>query len=164
MSPKQSPKRRALHFNTLDDLIHDAQSIPGQPPDSTGNWSAAQNVEHVALFIDASTDGFPFTLPAPFRIFGRLMRGRFLNNGFKPGIKPPQKAAAPFTPPSDTTWPDALAHLSTSIANAKQKKMTIPSPLFGAMSHEQWEQLHCRHAELHFGFIHPATNASQASP
>ena len=34
------------------------------------------------------------------------------------------------------------------------ERMSKPSPVFGPMTHEEWEQLHCRHAELHFSFIH----------
>jgi hypothetical protein len=28
-----------------------------------------------------------------------------------------------------------------------------PSPLFGELTIDEWNQLHCRHAELHLSFI-----------
>jgi hypothetical protein len=33
--------------------------------------------------------------------------------------------------------------------------MTATSPVLGRLSHEQWVQFHCRHAEMHFSFMHP---------
>lgn len=155
MAPSTAPVRRTLRFDTLDDLVRDAQSLVGASPTSTGKWTAAQNIEHVALFLDASIDGFTFTVPAPIRFAARLMRGRFLKKGFNPGITPPAKAAALFAPAPDITLEAAADHLARSVERAKQKQMTAVSPLFGAMNHEQWVQMHCRHAELHFSFIHP---------
>ena len=130
--------------------------MAGTSPASTGKWTAAQNIQHVALFIDASIDGFTFTVPAPIRFVARLMRSRFLNKGFNPGIKPPAKAAAMFAPAPDISMEAAIDHLDRSVQRAKQQKMTAASPLFGTMDHEQWVRMHCRHAELHFSFIQPA--------
>lgn len=155
MATSQTPPRRKLRFNTLDDLVRDAKTMAGNSPTSTGKWTAAQNIQHVALFIDASIDGFTFTVPAPIRFVARLMRGRFLRKGFNPGIKPPAKAAAHFAPAPDISMEAAVDHLVRSVARAEQQKMTAVSPLFGAMDHGQWVQMHCRHAELHFSFIQP---------
>ncbi|MEZ6192765.1 MAG: DUF1569 domain-containing protein [Phycisphaerales bacterium] len=93
MANKTAPTRRKLRFDSMDDLLRDAQSLAGTTPTSTGKWTAAQNIQHVALFIDASIDGFTFTVPAPIRFVARMMRGRFLRKGFNPGINPPAKAA-----------------------------------------------------------------------
>lgn len=151
-----APLRRPLRFNTLDEVLADARNLSRTDAQPTGKWTPAQNIEHVALFMDASIDGFTFTVPAPIRFAARLMRSRFLNKGFNPGIKPPAKAAALFAPAPDITMQTAVEHLTRSVERAKEKKMTAVSPLFGAMNHEQWVRMHCRHAELHFSFIQPA--------
>ena len=46
--------------------------------------------------------------------------------------------------------------LGAAIERAGSQRMKHPSPVLGKLSHEQWEQLHCRHAELHLSFLHPA--------
>tara|TARA_R110002111_G_scaffold152699_2_gene219425 strand:+ start:256 stop:732 length:477 start_codon:yes stop_codon:yes gene_type:complete len=155
MAATTAPNRQKLSFQTLDDITRFVEPLPALGAGSSGNWTAAQNIEHVALFIDTSIDGFTFAVPAPIRFAARMLRGRFLKKGFKPGIKPPAKAAVHFAPRPDITMEEAVDHLIRSIERAKANKMTAVSPLFGAMDHEQWTQMHCRHAELHFSFIQP---------
>ncbi|GAB4190107.1 MAG: hypothetical protein Kow00105_04460 [Phycisphaeraceae bacterium] len=149
------PNRRKLRFRTLDDLVRDIEQFRGTEPDSSGKWSAAQNIDHVAALIDASVDGFDFKVPAVIRLMVRLMRNRFLTKGLNPGIKMPDSAPDAFKPSPDTRFADAVDHLQRAVERAKQQGMTAVSPVFGKLTHDQWEQLHCRHAELHFSFIQP---------
>jgi uncharacterized protein DUF1569 len=152
----KTANRRTLKFNTLDDLVRDVQDVSKTGVNSTGNWSAGQIVQHVAAVIDASIDGFSFTVPLPMRILGRLIRGRALKKGLNPGIKMPRSAQASFKPGPETRFEDAAKNLAQSVDLAKQRTMTAVSPIFGQLTHEQWIQLHCRHAEMHFSFLHPA--------
>lgn len=151
----KSVDRRSLTFNTLDDLASDIQNLGRQDVSSSGNWSAGQNIEHVAAVIDASVDGFTFSVPLPLRIIGRLIRSRTLKKPLNPGIKLPGSAPDAFKPGPETRLEDAAKHLAESVERAKQRRMNATSPIFGKMSHEQWVQLHCRHAEMHFSFLHP---------
>ncbi len=156
--------RRTLKYNNLDDLARDIRMMAGQGIKTSGNWTAAQNIEHVTLLIDASIDGFKFNVPLPLRVLGRLIRGRVLNKGIPAGkIKIPPVAKASFDPDPATQLEDAVQHLSDSVERAKQKKMTHASPIFGKLTHEQWVQLHCRHAEMHFSFLLPATESHEAN-
>jgi hypothetical protein len=149
--------RRTLTFKNLDDLVSDLQSVSTVGIGSSGGWTPAQNVEHVARGIDTSIDGFTFTVPLPMRILGRLIKGRVLTKGIPAGkIKIPPAAQAAFCPGPETRFEDAAKHLTDAVERAKRKKMTAVSPIFGKLSHEQWVALHCRHAEMHFSFLHPA--------
>ena len=57
----------------------------------------------------------------------------------------------------DVTWEDAMKRLRTEVGRARDAgRMTRPSPILGRMSHNDWVRLPCRHAELHFSFMHPA--------
>ncbi len=159
----KSTSRRTLSFKNLDDLVRDVQDVSKTGVNSTGNWSAAQNIEHVAAVIDASIDGFSFSVPLPIRILGRLIRGRTLKKGLSPGIKMPGSAPDAFKPGPDTRLEDAAKHLADSVARANQQKMTAVSPIFGKLSHEQWVQLHCRHAEMHFSFLYRASHTNEQS-
>jgi hypothetical protein len=35
----------------------------------------------------------------------------------------------------------------------KTEPQRHPSPFFGTLTNEEWDALHCRHAELHLSFI-----------
>lgn len=152
------PARRQLHFRSMSDILHDVEVLNSQKIQTTGNWSPAQIVAHVNEFIVMSLDGFTFQAPRVLRAAGRLMRGYFLKKGFKPGIKTPPGADG-LQPSSNISWDEALAGLRQTMQRLENgERMTRPSPIFGKMTHEQWEQLHCRHAELHFGFMHPMSS------
>lgn len=151
-----APQRRTLRFETLDDLLADARSLAGGPIRTTGNWTAGQIIGHVAIVIDGSIDGYHFKLPWPARVYHRFMiLNRALREGIPPGIKIHENARGQFIPPADLTLSDAIEHLTRSVQRAEQRGMHAADPHFGKLTHEQWVQMHCRHAELHFGFIHP---------
>ncbi len=57
-------------------------------------------------------------------------------------------------PDDDVTWEQAAACLRAALDRLDGgARMTQPSPVFSDLAHEQWEQLHCRHAEMHFSFM-----------
>lgn len=127
-----------------------------QPIRSTGNWTAAQNIEHVAVFIGWSLDGFPFRAPLPLRLIGRMLRSGALRKTPRPGIPTPKGNRAHLSP-ADFPLERAMASLRRNIRRVQSgERMTHPSSFFGALTHEEWIDLHCRHAELHFSFLHPA--------
>ena len=41
----------------------------------------------------------------------------------------------------------------TWVGKAKEQGFLPANPAFGKMDRQQWVDLHCRHAELHFGLI-----------
>lgn len=146
--------RRALRYETMADLLAEVESYHEAPVQSLGKWTPAQNIEHVRLLIHVSHAGTDFTMPLGLRLFARLMKPRLLRSGLKPGLKTVEL----FEPRSDITLEEAIAAFREDVQIAAQPgAMSHPSPLLGPMSHEQWEQLHCRHAELHFSFIVPAS-------
>lgn len=153
---KSDKSLRKLKFQTLDDLMTDAQSLANADILTRGGWTAAQVFSHVAIAINASVEGFGLTMPLPMRIFGRLMRNRMIKKGIPAGIKIPEHAKKLFVPPSDITLDQAMAQLTSAVNAAKQKGMHAPSPIFGKLTHDQWVQFHCRHAEMHFSHLAPA--------
>jgi hypothetical protein len=149
---KRVTDRRELSFSTMDDLLADVEGL-GAEPMAAGNWTPGQVVEHVTILIESSLDGFTFKAPLPLRIFARLARGRFLSKTLPAGVKLPANASA-LMPSDDVTWDDAVARLRRATERIRGgDRMTHPSPLFGALSHEQWVDLHCRHAEMHLSFL-----------
>lgn len=149
----QNDSRRTLKFNTLDDLLNDALALQAKGVTTHGKWTAAQVFLHVSAVIQASIEGFTFKMPFPVRIVGRLIRNRSLSKGFPSGIKIPSSAKHAFDPPANISLDEAMRHLIGSVNKAKQKQMQQVSPIFGALNHDQWVELHCRHAELHFSYL-----------
>ena len=149
--------RRELHFTTLADILADAEAVTAggtADPPVTGNWNAAENIYHVAYLIGMANRGFDFKVPLPMKLIGRTLK--LMNMHVKPinpGINPPAKVVAAFAPPQGITVKQAIQKLRDEVAYAKDHGMTHPSPLFGKLTHDEWVQTNCRHAELHFGFI-----------
>jgi hypothetical protein len=149
--------RRELQFSSMPDILDDVEYLAsGDPPRTTGNWSGGQIVQHVAMLINFSIDGFPAPrLALPMRILGRLFRKRALVNPIRAGIRFPRKWTF-LAPDGAIIWEDAVEYMNKSMARLDTERMNAPSPILGKLSPEQWEQLHCRHAEMHFSFMHPA--------
>lgn len=154
---KRCTDRRSLTFENMREILADIEQF-GDDPDAVraaGNWTPAQIVRHVALGIDGSIDGINFRASWLLRAMGHLAKKSVLRKRMKPGFKlPPNMERA--MPAADVSWPDAVASLRRAMARIDAgERMTFPSPAMGSMTHEQWEQFHCRHAEMHFSFIHP---------
>ncbi len=150
-------ERRTLRFETLSEIAADARTIAEADRAGTlrrtGNWSAGQNFDHVGKVMLWSIDGFPARLPLPMRVIGRLLRNGALTKTMRAGFT--LSGSSSFLMP-DTVSTDAGLELLTTQADRVEagERCTQPSPLFGALTHDQWVQLHCRHAELHLSFLH----------
>lgn len=153
-------ERRSLRFGRLSDLVADVDSFGGQVR-STGNWTPGQIVEHVAKFIECSLDGFPVRDASLLvRGFAKMMRSSILIKPMRAGFKIPGNFKA-MAPGPDVTWDDAVARLKKVVQRIDKggERMAQRSPLLGFLEHEEWIQLHCRHAEMHFSFLQPGKEA-----
>lgn len=153
--------RRPLRFNSLDDMLAEAQRIAAA--DSArrltrlGNWTAGQNFAHIAAFIDYCYDGYPpeFSNPPWYvKLAMRLMRKRFLEKGMPQGVRIPGIPAGT-TGADDIPTDEGLRRLAKAVARLKTDAPRHPSPALGPMSREDGIKLTLRHAELHFGFLKP---------
>jgi len=146
--------RRSVKFSTMQDLLDDAEAIAAAPHETTGNWSVSQIVYHVGGLVDVSLNGTDLKLPLVVRLFGKLIKSSTLKKGINPGIQMPAAIRPRFEPPEDIPLEESMAQFRKWIAQANEPgSMTHKSPLFGELTHEQWVQMHCRHAELHFSFM-----------
>ena len=151
-APSAERQRRTVRYEDLRDILEDIEAITAGPVTGVGGWTPAQNIDHVRQVIRMSRAGIDLTLPLPLRILGRMLKGRVQRKPFRAGI--PSLDA--FQPPADLDLADAVAAFREEVlAAAEPGAMRHPSPLFGPMTHQEWERLHCRHAELHFSHIVP---------
>jgi len=155
--------RRAIRFGRMEDILRDVHGLNRRVEDGAtlrgaGNWTPAQVVDHVAKSIGFSIDGFPAdaTPPLPLRFIGRMLRTSVLLKPTKAGITLKGKVAAALAPEPNVTWGQAVTRMTNVMSRIqKGERMTASSPMFGRYSHEEWNQFHCRHAELHLSFVQP---------
>jgi len=153
VNTKKVTGRRTLRFGTLAQALAELGRLErcGEVQ-SLGNWSPGQNLSHLARTMDSSIDGFPSRFPLPLRILGRLARGRILSRPFPVGFRMPRAAQAVLLPP-EMSFTEGAAEFREAIARLNREPKRVPSPFLGELTIAQWEQFHCRHAELHLGFL-----------
>ncbi|MSQ93429.1 MAG: DUF1569 domain-containing protein [Gemmataceae bacterium] len=146
--------RRQLKFSTLDDILAELERLNQSKLRTLGNWSPGQILRHLSVPMDWCLDGAKVQAPWYVRLFGWFMKNRFLRNPMPAGFALPE-ATAKYLVPEETSWEEGLRILRTSIQRLKTESQRHRSPFLGELTREQWDQLHCRHAELHLSFLIP---------
>jgi len=158
-SPVDTKKaqRRQLRFDSLAEMKAEIDRLAAGNVRTTGNWSLAQAIDHLATIIEGSLDGIPASAPWFIRLLSPLFRNHALHKGIDPGIRLTGKMRV-ILPRDDVTLDEAMSRMNRVFARlGSGERMNQRSPVFGAMTHDDWTLLHLRHGELHFSFIHPAT-------
>ncbi len=164
MSNDKNPKRRALHFETLDEIVAEAERLDGVAYARVKKWSLGQNTEHVAKMMEGSLDGFGFRLPVVFRWVARLFKDRVLEGPMPAGIKGgASKKFRPFLASDDVTDGAGIERLRRAVHRLKTEPQREPSPLLGELTREEWDRFHRTHAELHLGHLVPDAEAAEGS-
>jgi hypothetical protein len=148
--------RRQLHFDNLDAILADVDRLAGSREIRTlGNMSAGQVLEHLARSMSKSIDGNQNGLPAPVRlVFRVLFKNKFLHQPMSAGFKLPKAAQAELYPGS-FGLDEGLRDIRQAIKRLKTESNRALSPVLGPLTREEWNELHCRHAELHLSFLVP---------
>lgn len=147
--------RRELHFNNLAEIQADAQRLVTGPTRQLGNWPLGTALSHLARTMKMSLDGADWKAPFLLRMFAPLMKKRLLRGKMKPGFKLPGYAAADLMPKAPVPTEQGMSELKTQIERLNREPNRAPSPFFGPMTREEWNDLHCRHSELHLSFFVP---------
>lgn len=150
------PQRRTLRFSSLDEMLTDTRQVVGNSHVTTGQWTAAQILDHLSRAIDCSFDGFGFSAPLWIRILVRPFRNGLLLRPMRAGFRVPQRGAV-LLPSDAVTLEDALARLERSTTRLQNERPEQPHPVLGVLSPQEYRLMHLRHAELHLSFILPTT-------
>jgi hypothetical protein len=65
--------RRQIRYQTLQELLNDADTQAARQGGVTGNWSMGQIFEHLARTMEKSIDGFASRAPFFFRVLGKFV-------------------------------------------------------------------------------------------
>ncbi len=148
--------RRTLHFETLEDILADVALLAkSREIRALGNMSAGQIFKHLSTTMEKSIDGYTTELPAPVRaVFRLLLKNKFLNKPMSAGFQLPKGAQAELIPGS-TGLDEGLEDIRRAIKRLQTESKRAPSPVLGPLTRDEWNQLHCRHSELHLSFLIP---------
>ena len=148
--------RRSLSFASLDEVVAEAERlVAARDVEMLGNLSLGQILAHLAIPINGAIDGVEAKGPWVIRTFlGPWIKARIARKGMSPGFQLPRKFVKDFFP-ENVSAEQGLERLRKAVERQKSERMTSDHPMMGPMSHEEWERLHRRHAELHLSFAVP---------
>lgn len=155
----KSCPHRSVRFASVEALLGDADRLSQAEAAGTlkqcGNWTLGQALNHVASWMDFPFDGYPATLGRPpwiIRLIVKPQKNKFIAKGLPRGVRiPGQKDGTVATEVVPTA--QALEHLRRSATRLHDNAPSVPNPLFGPLSHDEWVQMNLRHAELHLGYF-----------
>ncbi len=145
-------KRRKLNFQSLSDVLRDLESLDSKELQILGNWTPGQIYKHLSIPIDGAIDGLNVTMPRHIRFIAQVLKPLALRMRMPAGFKLPSNAAAVLEP-GPTSIEDGLSMLRNSIHRFQTNTHREPHPVLGRLTPNQWEQIMCRHCELHLSFI-----------
>ncbi len=152
--------RRSLTFDSLDAIVRDVETLAAKGYEKTGKWDLAQMCNHLAEWIKYPLDGYP-KVPIVLRPVVWLMKvtigkraGRDLIEGR--GMKLGTQTLPQTVFPGGQDEAAAVANFKAVVE--RWKAHTGPmhaSPLFGALSRDDWDKAQCGHAAHHLSFLVP---------
>ncbi len=149
INTKKVQGRRKVRYESLDELLADAQRLSETEVCALGNWSQGQIYEHLARSFNSSIDGVGFSLPAPVRwLMSLLMKQKYLKKEVPAGFKTTDQFM-----PGETSVEEGLSSLQRAIARQKQESRRTSHPVFGDIGREGWNDFNLRHAEMHMSFL-----------
>jgi hypothetical protein len=159
VNTKKVKDRRKLRFENCNEAVQEAALLAEAERRgalrATGNWTLGQSLGHLAFWASCAFDGYP-DMPHPpwfVRALIPLMRNSLLNKGMPAGVflgKVPGGTFGIDMIPTD----EGLAKMRFAFERLSQQAPTVPSLVFGPMTHEDSIKLNLRHAELHLSFFH----------
>jgi hypothetical protein len=147
--------RRELHFTKIGEIQADAERLASAPVRQLGNWQLGYALAHLAGAMKMSLDGASFRVPIYVRMIAPLFKKKLLRGPMKPGFKLPENASQELMPSGPVSTQEGLDDLRKTIDRLNRESQRHPSPVFGQMTRQEWDQLHLRHAELHLSFFVP---------
>lgn len=147
---------RVLRFEKLEQAVAEAERLAAADAAGRvrvlGNWGVGQSFGHLAYWIDAAFDGYPIRPPWLLRKLGPLMKNRMLRGPLPKGVRLPKAPGGTF---GVDVWPTAegLDRFRAAVRRLQTTCPQGPNPVFGPLTHAEWQQVHLRHAEHHLGFL-----------
>lgn len=148
--------RRTLRFANLDEALADAEKLVGAERAGqlvrVGNWTLGQALGHLAAWVGYGFDGPPIRPPWFVKLILRTRKNKYLNHGMPAGVHIPRVEGGTLATERLST-DDGLAKYRAAVDRLRAGCPEQPNVIFGRLTHAEWIQLNCRHAELHLSFF-----------
>jgi len=150
--------RRVLHFDSLDQVLKDVDRLAAAEQAGRlrrlGNWTLGQALGHLATWSEFAYTGVPLKPPFFIRWILRFQKRKFLVGPMPAGVHIPNVEGGTLGR-EPLSLDEGLRRYKTVLQRLKVEGPTLPSPIFGRMTHDESIALTMRHAELHLGFFVP---------
>lgn len=156
--PNTVLERRLLRFQSLDDVLREAEKLAAAESQGklcySGTWTLGQIFGHLATWIDYAFDGTPLKPPFIIKLMVKMMgKRKFIDQPMRAGVRIPKVEGGTLgIEPLSTA--EGLARLRASIERLKREAPQSEQVFFGKLTHLEWIKLNLRHAELHLGYAH----------
>jgi hypothetical protein len=148
--------RRTVRYDTLQDLLRDAEQLAAGKVRTLGNKTYGQILRHLIIAMNWAIDGSPVRVSWPMRMMAKLFKKKILGGPMDPGFNLPADAEPILWPPGDPSVTEELDGLRKVIRRLETESKRAPSPFLGTLTHDEWDCLLRHHAELHMSFVTPA--------
>lgn len=160
--PTDRTHRRTLRFQSLDEVLAEAEQLAAIPTRGLGKWTLGQVLSHLALVYEKSIDGTTYRPGWLMRLLAKVVIGplflrRVLRKGMGAGIRPPAVMFKEIAPPDNVSTEEGLQALRRAVGRLKSESKRDFEQCFHLFTREEWDLFHVRHAELHLSFIVPAS-------
>jgi hypothetical protein len=150
--------RRILQFESIDQLLAELDRLAAAERAGRlkrlGNWTLGQTFGHLATWTEYIYTGVPLKPPFFIRWILRFQKRKFLVGPMPAGVKIPNVKGGTLGT-DDLPLEEGLRRYRNVLQRLKVEEPTLPSPIFGKMTHGEVIALTLRHAELHLGFFVP---------
>jgi len=147
--------RREVHYDTMDDVVADAEHLLNGGYTRLGNWNLGTMSTHLAKAMQSALDGWPIKVNGIVRFVARRLYKDKALRKMKPGFKLPKKAMS--LAPHIAEDRLGVEELKMTVARWKREPNRHAHAFFGSLTDDEWNRLMLRHAEMHMSFLLPSS-------
>lgn len=146
------PERRALSFESVEEVMPEVRRL-APAHETIANWTLGQICRHLDDSFTGSITGFDLRNHR-FKRF--LMKRKMLEVALTKGIPRNYTVDPNITPPPHVDLDVGIEGLALAIERYLNHNGRLEAhPLFGRMSREVWDRVHCIHSAHHLSFAVP---------
>ena len=147
-----SHERRSLAFDNVLQVLPEIRRV-APAHRCVADWSLAQVCHHLTASFIGAMEGFDLS---NHRLKRFLLKRKMLQVALTKGIPRNYMVDPNLTPPPELDLEETIHALANAIQRYENHRGSLHAhPLFGMMSREVWDRVHCIHCAHHLSFVIP---------